>query len=117
MMLTRVPAAIALACALSIAAAAQSPARDARASTTASARPLRLASVVLVGLSTGTLRVTMTNADGRFEVTGLPADRYQVGASKAPYLGAVAGARRPAHPGAPVALADGQRMTGVTIRL
>ena len=135
MTLTRVPAAIALACALSIAAAAQSPARDARASTTAteptgrgsiagivvsgdaSARPLRLASVVLVGLSTGTLRVTMTNADGRFEVTGLPADRYQVGASKAPYLGAVAGAKRPAHPGAPVALADGQRMTGVTIRL
>ena len=133
--MTRVSAAIALASALSVAVMAQTPARDARTpagtseptgrgsiagvvvSGDASARPLRLASVVVVGAATGTLRVTMTNAEGRFDVTGLPADRYQVGASKAPYLGAVAGATRPAHPGSPVVLADGQRVTDVMIRL
>lgn len=78
---------------------------------------VRLAPVVIIGTSTGVLRVASTDADGRFSFTGLPADRYLVGASKPPYLGAVAGAKRPARPGTPIALADGQKITNVTIQL
>jgi hypothetical protein len=81
------------------------------------AQRVRLAPVVIIGTTTGVLRVAATDTDGRFSFTGLPADRYLVGASKAPYLGAVAGAKRPARPGTPIALADGQRITNVTIQL
>jgi len=80
-------------------------------------RPLRLAHVVLIGSATGTLRVTSSDADGRFAFAALPADRYTIGASKPPYLGAVAGARRPARSGTPVVLGIGQTADDVTIRL
>jgi hypothetical protein len=80
-------------------------------------RPLRQAHVVLIGTATGTIRVTSTDGDGRFAFTGLPADRYTIGASKPPFLGAVAGARRPARPGSPVAVSDGETIADVTIRL
>lgn len=82
-----------------------------------SARPLRLAHVVLIGTATGTLRVTSTDGDGRFAFVNLPADRYTIGASRPPYLGAVAGAKRPGRPGTPIALADGQTMANVSISL
>src|SRR6185295_17145558 len=44
-------------------------------------------------------------------------DRYLVGASKPPFLGAVAGAKRPARPGTPIALANGEKKLDVEIRL
>ena len=78
---------------------------------------IRLAHVVVIGALTGTLRVTTTDAEGGFTVGSLPADRYQVAASKPPYLGAIAGARRPARPGAAVVLAAGQTIDTVSIRL
>jgi hypothetical protein len=78
---------------------------------------LRLAHVVLIGATTGVLKVTATDAAGKFSFTNLPVDRYTVGASKLPYIGAVAGARRPVRPGAPIALAEGARIDNVTIRL
>jgi hypothetical protein len=80
-------------------------------------RPLRLAHVVLIGAATGTLRVSETDADGSFAFERLPADRYVIGASKPPYLGAVAGARRPGRPGTSIALADGQTITDITVAL
>ena len=83
----------------------------------AAGRPVRLANVVLIGAATGTLRVTSTDDAGAFAFTNLPADRYTVGASKLPYLGAVAGARRPARPGTAIALDDGQKRSDVAIRL
>ena len=78
---------------------------------------LRLAHVVLIGATTGVLKVTATDAAGKFTFTNLPVDRYTVGASKLPYLGAVAGARRPVRPGAPIPLGEGARIDNVTIRL
>ncbi|MCR4375858.1 MAG: carboxypeptidase-like regulatory domain-containing protein [Acidobacteria bacterium] len=78
---------------------------------------LRLAHVVLIGATTGVLKVTATDAGGRFAFGNLPADRYTVGASKLPYLGAVAGARRPVRPGTPFVLADGATLADITIRL
>lgn len=80
-------------------------------------RPMRLATVVLIGATTGVLKVTSTDRDGKFVFGSLPADRYTVGASRPPYLGAVAGARRPARPGSPVVVAAGQKVTDTIIRL
>lgn len=78
---------------------------------------LRLAHVVLIGATTGVLKVTATDSAGKFTFANLPADRYTVGASKLPYLGAVAGARRPVRPGTPFVLADGATLADITIRL
>ena len=80
-------------------------------------RPVRFAYLVLLGTGTGTMKVSATDADGRFAFANLPADRYLLGASKAPYLGTVAGARRPGRPGTPIAVADGQKVSNVTIRM
>jgi hypothetical protein len=87
--------------------------------TTADANPaaLRLANVALVGRETGVMRLTMKDREGRFSFQQLPVDRYAIAASKPPYLGTMAGARRPGHPGTPIALADGQAVTDVTIRM
>ena len=85
--------------------------------TDASGGAIRLANVVAIGALTGTLRVTSTDAEGRFTFATLPADRYLVAASKLPYLGAIAGARRAARPGTPVVVANGQTVEGVSIRL
>ncbi len=75
------------------------------------------AAVVLIGARTGVIKVTSTDGDGRFTFDALPADRYNIGASKLPYLGAVAGARRPVRPGVPVIVADKAQLTDVVIRL
>lgn len=83
----------------------------------ATGTPLGHATVALIGTRTGVLKVTSTNRDGQFSFTALPADRYTVGASKLPYLGGVAGARRPARPGSPVVVADGAAVRELTIRL
>lgn len=115
--------------------APQTPPRDTRASAAAapaptgtgalggaviaadSSRPLRNATVVVIGAITGVVRVTATDADGRFVVNDLPADRYLAGATKLPFLGAVAGAKRPARPGTAIALANGEKNLDVVIRL
>jgi hypothetical protein len=80
-------------------------------------RPLRLVNLVLIGAATGVLRVSSSDRDGRFSFAALPADRYLIGASKPPYLGTVAGARRPARPGTPIAVGDGQTIADVVIRM
>ena len=68
-------------------------------------------------LRTGALKVTSTDRQGVFSFASLPDDRYTIGVSKLPYLGAIAGARRPARPGSPVVVAGGAAVTGVTIRM
>jgi protocatechuate 3,4-dioxygenase beta subunit len=79
--------------------------------------PLALANVVVIGAFTGTLKLTSTDRSGHFSFANLAADRYVVGASKPPYVGAVAGARRPARPGTPIVVANGQKLDGVTVEL
>ena len=68
-------------------------------------RPVRFGYIVLIGTTTGLVKVSSTDADGRFTFNNLPVDRYTVGASKPPYLGMIAGAKRPGRPGTPIALA------------
>lgn len=83
----------------------------------ATGSPIGLATVVLIGTRTGVLKVTSTNREGVFTFGALPADRYTVGASRLPYLGAVAGARRAARPGAPIVVDLDEQVRDVTIRL
>lgn len=75
------------------------------------------ATVLLIGARTGVIKVTSSDMEGRFTFPALPADRYTVGASKLPYLGAVAGARRPVRPGVSIVLAEGAQVTDVVVRL
>ena len=80
-------------------------------------KPVRYAYIVLIGTGTGVVKFSSTDVDGKFVFTNLPADRYTVGASKPPYLGTVAGARRPGRMGTPIALADGQKIGNLAIRM
>jgi len=83
----------------------------------ATGAPVGLATVVLIGTRSGVLKVTSADREGAFTFWALPADRYTVGASKLPYLGAVSGARRPARSGSPVIVADAETVADVMIRL
>ena len=80
-------------------------------------QPIRAVQVAVIGVASGMTRVTTTSEDGKFSFTGLPPDRYNVGASKPPYLAAMAGAKRPARPGSAVVVAAGQTIGDVTIRM
>jgi hypothetical protein len=83
----------------------------------ATGSPVRLAYVALIGAETGVLKVTSTDSAGKFAFKELPADRYTVAVSKLPYLGTVAGARRPGRPGTPIAVANGAAVNNLSIRL
>jgi protocatechuate 3,4-dioxygenase beta subunit len=78
---------------------------------------LPMATVAVLGATTGVVRVTTTDATGHFSVGTLPPDRYTVGASRAPFLGAVAGARRVARPGTPIVVPAGATVRDVQVRL
>lgn len=83
----------------------------------AEGRLLRRASVELRSSVLMTARRTYTNNDGSFEFRGLPAGQYNLTASYAAHMSAEYGARRPGGTGAAIALAAGQRVTGIVFRL
>jgi hypothetical protein len=103
----------------------QAPARDTAAPPTGTAlirgrvivagadRPL---SRVEVRATCPPLKVTkavLTGADGRYEITDLPAGRYTVGFSRTNYVRASFGQRRPQGQGAPIDVANGQAVTRI----
>jgi protocatechuate 3,4-dioxygenase beta subunit len=62
-------------------------------------------------------RLVGTDDEGKFMFTALPAGSFSVSATKAGYVPAFFGSKRPARgPGVPVAVADGQRLT-VTLKM
>lgn len=73
--------------------------------------------VLIAGTDIGLLRVTSTDASGRFAFTGLPAGRFLLGAGKPAYLAALYGAGRPGRPGTEISLALGQKLPNVTLDL
>ena len=58
-----------------------------------------------------------TDEDGRFTFTALPAARYTLTAYKPGFHRAYYGASRPLRDGTPIPVADGARITGLTMRL
>lgn len=109
---------------------AQPSARDATRNPVGSAT---VAGVVLTADSPGRplrrVRVTLQSADlrapisaitddaGRFLLTGVVAGHYAVAASRAGYVDTILGASPGGMFGAPIAVADGQEVAGLTIRM
>jgi hypothetical protein len=61
--------------------------------------------------------VASTDDQGRFVISGLAAGNYTITASKAGFVDAIYGQRRPLQPGTPMTLGDAQQATGVDLRL
>jgi hypothetical protein len=79
-------------------------------------RPVKRARVVVSGGGRGG-RSTATDDQGRYAVTGLPAGNYTITASRAGFVDAIFGQRRPLQPGAPMPVADGAAVANVDLRL
>jgi hypothetical protein len=89
----------------------------------ADSRPIRRATVMIgdnVNMAGG--RLTVTDDEGRFRFSGLPAGRYLVGASKPGFVPAAYGARRPMRPGEAVTgtaivVQEGQQLANLVLRM
>src|SRR5215471_18721122 len=79
-------------------------------------RPVKRARVSASGGGRG-LRTAITDDQGRYQFSDLAAGNYMVSASKAGFVDAVYGQRRPLQPGTPLALTDTQAATNVDIRV
>src|SRR5262245_60169626 len=72
-------------------------------------RPLRRVRVTITATELGGVpRNVSTDADGRYEMTELPAARFRVAASRSGYLTLLYGQRRPLEQGKPLEMLDGQ---------
>jgi hypothetical protein len=83
----------------------------------ASRRPARDTLVMLAGTDVGLIRVSATDAKGRFAFTGLPAGRFLLGAGKPAYVTSLYGARRVGRPGEIIVLTPGQKRRNTTLTL
>ena len=82
------------------------------------AQPIRRAIVTLSGGGTAASVQRVTDDGGRFAFDGLPAGRYTLTAEKPAYIKTFHGSRRPGRgPAMPIAIADGQRLTDLSIKL
>ena len=80
-------------------------------------RPLRRVRVGLTSSDRRVGRTTVTDDVGRFSFAGLPAGRFLLTATKSGYVTTSFGARRPNRQGTAIGVADGQRITGLTLRM
>jgi protocatechuate 3,4-dioxygenase beta subunit len=81
------------------------------------ARPARRARVMLNNAERTVGRTVVTEEDGTFSLTGLPAGRYQISAYKEGFLTSSFGARRPGRPGTPIVVESNQQVTGISLRM
>ncbi len=79
--------------------------------------PVRRARVNLSGAELRGARSTMTDDEGKFVFTQLPAGRYTLTASKAGFVSIAYGAKAPGRAGTPIELADGQKLDARPISL
>jgi protocatechuate 3,4-dioxygenase beta subunit len=82
-----------------------------------SGRPVRRARVFLSGAAVAGGRGSLTDDEGRFELTELPEGRYSLTVGKIGFITLSYGQRRPLQAGTPIQLADGQQLTGVEFAL
>jgi hypothetical protein len=79
--------------------------------------PLRRAQIRAFAQGGGGNGVTQSDAQGRFELTQLPAGRYFVSATRSGYVTLQFGQKAPNQPGTPVELRDGQTLDKVNLAL
>jgi hypothetical protein len=79
-------------------------------------QPLPGVRVMIAGGAQGS---ATTDAEGRFEFTGLPSASYTVSATRAGFVESTYGQQRPGsgRPGTPIQLADGQAIKDLSLRL
>ena len=80
-------------------------------------QPIRRARVMLTSAEGGMALTTYTNDAGHFSFEKLPAGRYSLSASKAPYLTMSYGAKRSDVQGTTITLANAAHMTDIVMRL
>lgn len=83
----------------------------------ADAQPLRRTRVSVSTNDRTVSQTAITDDAGRFALTNLPAGRYLLSAHKPGFVAYSHGATRPNRPGTAIVLAEGQRMTGLALRL
>lgn len=81
------------------------------------ARPLRRVTVTLQSAALRAPVATMTDDEGRFVLRDVVAGHYTVMASRPGYVDAILGASPGSFLGAPIAVADGQHVEGLSIRM
>ena len=79
--------------------------------------PLRRATVRVTSTEIRVNRSATTDADGRYEVTSLPAGRYSIAVSRNGYVTLQFGQQRPLEPGRPLDLGNGQLMDRIDFAL
>jgi hypothetical protein len=82
-----------------------------------SGKPLRRARVRAVANDPREARAVSTDADGRWQITQVPAGRYTIDVSKGGYVGLSYGQRRPFEQGKPVEVAEGQVIEKLDVTL
>src|SRR5699024_3482945 len=80
-------------------------------------RPLRRATVSLRNFDTSTTSTYVTDDSGRFVFRNLPANHFGLSAAKPAYVTANYGAKAGRGQGLTIVLADGQRVSDITIRV
>ena len=80
-------------------------------------RPLAKVEVRVFSSALKIDNATLTDANGRYEFTGLPAGRYTIACSRANFVRASYGQRRPLGPGTPIDVANGQVVTRIDVAL
>jgi carboxypeptidase family protein len=78
-------------------------------------RPIKRARVIVAGA--GRPHATATDEQGRFRVTGLPAGRYTITATKTGFVDGLYGQRRAQRAGTPIDLAGNQQVADADLKL
>ena len=82
-----------------------------------SSQPVRNATVKLGTVDLPNSRTAVTDDQGRFALTGVPAGRYTLSVSKPGMIDTAYGAKRPQGPGSAIPVVDGQRVTGIVMKM
>jgi hypothetical protein len=80
-------------------------------------RPVKRARAFITAAELPEGRGSLTDENGIFDFTELPAGRYTLTVSKSGFVSLSYGQRRPLQAGTPLQLADGQQMKGIEFRL